>query len=286
MTALSSSAAPSTSTRFPDGFVWGAATASFQIEGASTEDGRGPSIWDTLCAKPGAILDASDGSVACDHYHRWESDLDLLAELGLSAYRFSIAWPRVMPTGRGAINEKGLAFYDRLVDGLLARGIQPYATLYHWDLPQALEDDGGWRSARHCLPVRRLRRHHAVPARRPRAALGDAQRAVVLRVPRARVGRARARAHRAGRGGPRLAPPAARARPRGAGAARRPSTRRGGHRHQPVRRDARVRRTRRPRGGPPLRRPAEPLVPRPRAARVVPRGRASPTTRASPTCPS
>ncbi len=146
MTALSSSAAPSTSTRFPDGFVWGAATASFQIEGASTEDGRGPSIWDTLCAKPGAILDASDGSVACDHYHRWESDLDLLAELGLSAYRFSIAWPRVMPTGRGAINEKGLAFYDRLVDGLLARGIQPYATLYHWDLPQALEDDGGWRA--------------------------------------------------------------------------------------------------------------------------------------------
>lgn len=146
MTALSSSAAPSTSTRFPDGFVWGAATAAFQIEGASTEDGRGPSIWDTLCARPGAILDGSDGSVACDHYHRWESDLDLLAELGLTAYRFSIAWPRVMPTGRGAINEKGLAFYDRLVDGLLARGIEPYATLYHWDLPQALEDDGGWRS--------------------------------------------------------------------------------------------------------------------------------------------
>lgn len=146
MTALSSSAAPSTSTRFPDGFVWGAATASFQIEGASTEDGRGPSIWDTLCARPGAILDGSDGSVACDHYHRWESDLDMLAGLGLTAYRFSIAWPRVMPTGRGAINEKGLAFYDRLVDGLLARGITPYATLYHWDLPQALEDDGGWRA--------------------------------------------------------------------------------------------------------------------------------------------
>ena len=146
MTALSSSAAPSTSSRFPAGFVWGAATAAFQIEGASTADGRGPSIWDSQCARPGAILDGSDGTVACDHYHRWESDLDLIAGLGLSAYRFSIAWPRVMPTGRGAINEKGLAFYDRLVDGLLARGIEPYATLYHWDLPQALEDDGGWRS--------------------------------------------------------------------------------------------------------------------------------------------
>ncbi len=130
---------------FPDGFVWGAATAAFQIEGATTEGGRGPSIWDTLCARPGAILDGSDGSVACDHYHRWESDLDLLASLGLTAYRFSIAWPRVMPTGRGAINEAGLAFYDRLVDGMLERGITPYATLYHWDLPQALEDDGGWR---------------------------------------------------------------------------------------------------------------------------------------------
>ena len=131
---------------FPDGFVWGAATAAFQIEGATTEDGRGPSIWDTLCARPGAILDGSDGSVACDHYHRWESDLDLLASLGLTAYRFSLAWPRVMPTGRGAINEAGLAFYDRLVDGMLERGITPYATLYHWDLPQALEDDGGWRN--------------------------------------------------------------------------------------------------------------------------------------------
>ncbi|HSN06300.1 MAG TPA: GH1 family beta-glucosidase [Candidatus Angelobacter sp.] len=131
---------------FPDGFVWGAATAAFQIEGATGEGGRGPSIWDTLCARPGAILDGSDGSVACDHYHRWESDLDLLVSLGLTAYRFSIAWPRVMATGRGTINETGLAFYDRLVDGMLERGITPYATLYHWDLPQALEDDGGWRN--------------------------------------------------------------------------------------------------------------------------------------------
>ena len=131
---------------FPEGFVWGVATAAFQIEGANTEDGRGVSIWDTLCAKPGAILDASDGSVACDHYHRWESDLDLIASLGMTAYRFSIAWPRVMPTGRREINDAGLDFYDRLVDGMLERGITPYATLYHWDLPQALEDDGGWRN--------------------------------------------------------------------------------------------------------------------------------------------
>ncbi|MBI1378454.1 MAG: beta-glucosidase [Frankiales bacterium] len=132
--------------RFPDGFVWGAATAAFQIEGATTEDGRGRSIWDTLCARPGAILDGSDGSVACDHYHRWESDLDLLRDLGLSAYRFSIAWPRVIPAGRGEVNAAGLAFYDRLVDGLLERGIEPFVTLYHWDLPQELEDLGGWRN--------------------------------------------------------------------------------------------------------------------------------------------
>jgi beta-glucosidase len=131
---------------FPEGFVWGTATAAFQIEGASAEDGRGPSIWDTLCERPGAVLDGSDGSVACDHYHRWESDLDLIAGLGLSAYRFSIAWPRLVPDGKGAANDKGLAFYDRLVDGMLERGITPYATLYHWDLPQALEDKGGWRN--------------------------------------------------------------------------------------------------------------------------------------------
>jgi beta-glucosidase len=129
---------------FPDGFVWGAATASFQIEGASTEDGRGASIWDTLCATPGAILDGSDGTVACDHYHRWESDLDLMADLGVTAYRFSIAWPRIKPHGNGTDEQRGLAWYDRLVDGLLARGIEPYATLYHWDMPQALQDKGGW----------------------------------------------------------------------------------------------------------------------------------------------
>jgi beta-glucosidase len=132
---------------FPPGFVFGAATASFQIEGANTEDGRGPSIWDTLCARPGAIVDGSDGSVACDHYHRWAADLDLLVELGLTGYRFSLSWPRILPTGSAtAINQPGLAFYDRLVDGLLERGITPFVTLDHWDLPQALEDKGGWRS--------------------------------------------------------------------------------------------------------------------------------------------
>ncbi|HWM34373.1 MAG TPA: GH1 family beta-glucosidase [Pseudolysinimonas sp.] len=127
----------------PD-FVFGSATASYQIEGAVHEDGRGPSIWDTFSHTPGKTTNGDTGDVACDHYHRWESDLDLLAELGLQAYRFSIAWPRIQPTGSGAVNRKGLEFYGRLVDGLLARGIRPVATLYHWDLPQALEDADGW----------------------------------------------------------------------------------------------------------------------------------------------
>ncbi|MWB98278.1 GH1 family beta-glucosidase [Agromyces seonyuensis] len=129
---------------FPDGFLFGSATASYQIEGAAQEDGRGPSIWDTFSRTPGKVWNGDTGDVACDHYHRWESDLDLMAELGLEAYRFSIAWPRIQPTGRGPANEAGLAFYERLVDGLIARGITPIATLYHWDLPQALEDEGGW----------------------------------------------------------------------------------------------------------------------------------------------
>ncbi len=130
--------------RFPADFVWGTATASYQIEGAVAEDGRGPSIWDTFVATPGAIDDGSTGAVACDHYHRWEQDLDLMQRLGMGAYRFSIAWPRVIPAGTGAVNEAGLDFYDRLVDGLLERGIAPLATLYHWDLPQPLQDTGGW----------------------------------------------------------------------------------------------------------------------------------------------
>ena len=132
--------------RFPDGFVWGAATASYQIEGAVAEDGRGPSVWDTFCATPGRVRDGDTGDVACDHYHRWREDVDLLAGLGLGGYRFSVAWPRVLPTGSGDVNEPGLAFYDRLVDALLEKGIEPLPTLFHWDLPQALEDAGGWLS--------------------------------------------------------------------------------------------------------------------------------------------
>ena len=130
--------------RFPDDFVWGVATSAFQIEGASDADGKGPSVWDTFCKLPGAIADASDGTVACEHYQRYEQDLDMIAKLGVDAYRFSASWPRVQATGSGAWNAKGLDFYERLVDGLLARGIAPYLTLNHWDLPQALQDQGGW----------------------------------------------------------------------------------------------------------------------------------------------
>jgi beta-glucosidase len=129
---------------FPNNFVWGTATSAYQIEGAAAEDGRGPSIWDTFSHTPGKTLNGDTGDVACDHYHRYAEDLDLITKMGLNAYRFSIAWPRVQPLGQGAWNEKGLAFYDRLVDGMLERGIAPHATLYHWDLPQALQDKGGW----------------------------------------------------------------------------------------------------------------------------------------------
>ncbi len=132
--------------RFPKDFVWGVATSSFQIEGASTADGKGESIWDRFCRQPGAIADASNGDIACDHYNRLEEDLDLIASLGVNAYRFSVAWPRVQPLGSGAWNAKGLGFYERLVDGLLQRGIRPYLTLNHWDLPQALQDHGGWEA--------------------------------------------------------------------------------------------------------------------------------------------
>jgi beta-glucosidase len=127
----------------PD-FVWGVATSAYQIEGAVAEDGRTPSIWDTFCQVPGAIDNGHTGDVACDHYHRWPEDVELMRQLGVDAYRFSIAWPRVLPDGTGTVNAAGLDFYDRLVDGLLAAGIRPYATLYHWDLPQALQDRGGW----------------------------------------------------------------------------------------------------------------------------------------------
>lgn len=130
---------------FPSGFLWGCAAASYQIEGATSEDGRGESIWDRFCKRPGAVRHGQSGAMACDHYHRWREDLDLIRDLGFGAYRFSIAWPRIFPQGTGAPNERGIAFYDRLVDGMLERGIEPMCTLYHWDLPQALEDRGGWR---------------------------------------------------------------------------------------------------------------------------------------------
>jgi beta-glucosidase len=129
---------------FPDSFIWGVATASYQIEGAVDEDGRGPSIWDTFSHTPGKVRDGDTGDVACDHYHRWQSDIGLMKDMGVSAYRFSIAWPRVLPDGGGPVNQDGLDFYDRLVDGLLEAGITPYPTLYHWDLPQVLDDEGGW----------------------------------------------------------------------------------------------------------------------------------------------
>ena len=132
--------------RFPAHFTWGVATSAFQIEGAAREDGKGESIWDRFCRQPGAIADGSNGDIACDHYHRLDGDLDLIGSLGLDVYRFSISWPRVQPLGHGAWNEKGLAFYERLVDGLLARGLQPHLTLNHWDLPQALQDQGGWNA--------------------------------------------------------------------------------------------------------------------------------------------
>lgn len=129
---------------FPPAFLWGAATSSYQVEGATREDGRGPSIWDQFSATPGAVYQGHTGDIAADHYHRMQDDVNLMAEMGLDAYRFSIAWPRILPEGTGKVNPAGLDFYDRLVDGLLAKGILPIVTLYHWDLPLALHERGGW----------------------------------------------------------------------------------------------------------------------------------------------
>ena len=131
-------------TTFPEGFLWGVATSAYQIEGAVAADGRGPSIWDTFSHQPGRIENGDTGDIAADHYDLVEADLDLMAELEVAAYRFSIAWPRVQPDGKGAFNAKGLDFYRRLLEGLVRRNIEPMVTLYHWDLPQALDDDGGW----------------------------------------------------------------------------------------------------------------------------------------------
>mgnify|MGYP001303539161 CR=1 FL=1 len=133
------------SRNFPGPFTFGVATSSYQIEGANFGEGRGTSIWDTFCRTPGKVANMENGDIACDHFNRWREDLDLIQSLGVNAYRFSIAWPRILPTGMEAKpNPNGLAFYDQIVDGLLERGITPWVTLYHWDLPQALEDAGGW----------------------------------------------------------------------------------------------------------------------------------------------
>ena len=130
--------------RFPADFAWGFAASGYQVEGAAAEDGRGQSIWDTFAARPGAIADGSTGDVATDHYHRYPEDVRLMADLGARAYRFSIGWPRVLPMGTGAVNQRGIDFYERLVDALLDAGVQPLINLFHWDLPQALQDRGGF----------------------------------------------------------------------------------------------------------------------------------------------
>ncbi|HLI36108.1 MAG TPA: family 1 glycosylhydrolase, partial [Streptosporangiaceae bacterium] len=130
--------------KFPEGFLWGVATAAYQIEGAPAEDGKGPSVWDTFSHTPGRITRGDTGDIACDSYHRVDDDLALLSALSVGAYRFSISWPRIQPDGRGTVNQAGIGYYSRLVDGLLERGITPVVTLYHWDLPQALQDKGGW----------------------------------------------------------------------------------------------------------------------------------------------
>lgn len=137
-------------TQFPAHFIWGVATAAYQIEGAAQEGGRGESVWDRFCTQPGAIADGSSGLVACDHYHRMPQDVELMASMGVDNYRFSIAWPRVQPDGQGAWNEEGFAFYDRLLSALEAKGISAHLTLNHWDLPQALQDQGGWASRQTC----------------------------------------------------------------------------------------------------------------------------------------
>jgi beta-glucosidase len=144
--AESAVGAPRDSRAFPAGFLWGTATAAYQIEGAVAEDGRGPSIWDTFTHTPGKIRNNENGDVADDHYRRYRDDVQSMKALANGAYRFSISWPRIFPRGTGAANSKGLAFYDRLLDELIANGIAPFPTLYHWDLPQALQDRGGWEN--------------------------------------------------------------------------------------------------------------------------------------------
>ena len=175
---------------FPEGFGWGTATASYQIEGSVDVDGRSPSVWDVFSHTPGMITDGSNGDRADDHYRRWAEDVAMMADLGVGFYRFSLAWPRLQPDGRGELNAAGVDFYARLVDALLERGITPWVTLYHWDLPQVLEDAGGW-------PERDTAYRFAEYSDRVFARLGDRvqpldhpQRALLRRPAQLRAGRA------------------------------------------------------------------------------------------------
>src|SRR5215213_7362022 len=169
------------SMHFPENFLWGTATAAYQVEGAVDEGGRGASIWDTFSHTAGKVLHDDTGDIACDQYHHLEEDLDLMSELGIQAYRFSVAWPRIQPEGSGPANQDGLDYYRRLVDGLRRRSIEPMLTLYHWDLPQALEDLGGWTSR----DERALRRVRCYRLRGPlgeRGVLDHLERALGLRL--------------------------------------------------------------------------------------------------------
>ena len=159
---------------FPKGFVWGCAASAYQVEGAWNEDGKGPSIWDTFVHSPGHVVNNETGDLAVDHYHRYMEDVALMKELGLDAYRFSISWSRILPSGTGAINQAGLDFYDRLVDELLKQKIEPYLCLFHWDLPQALQDQGRLAEPGHCLRLRRLCPRGRRTPERPHQSLDDA----------------------------------------------------------------------------------------------------------------
>ena len=187
---------------FPAGFTWGAATAAYQIEGATDADGRGPSVWDTFSRTPGKVRGGDTGDIACDSYRRYPEDADLLRSLGLSSYRFSISWPRIFPTGAGRLNQAGLDHYKALLDALAERGISGAATLFHWDLPQALQDQGGWAVAGHRAALRGVRRRRRRGARRPGRALDHGERAARRHPPRLPRRRPRPRA-----GGRRPPPP-------------------------------------------------------------------------------
>ncbi len=179
---------------FPEDFLWGSATSAYQIEGSPLADGAGPSIWHRFAHTPGMITDGDTGDIACDHYRRYRDDVALMRELGLQAYRFSIAWSRVLPEGKGRVNANGLDFYERLVDTLLENGIEPLATLYHWDLPAALDDRGGWLNPDIANWFADYAQRRVSQARRSREVLGDAERAVGRHRRRLSARRARARA--------------------------------------------------------------------------------------------